>query len=98
MGWLIIRIEPQGNLGLPEKEREPPVEQLARRHALRQPEPRLVGEVLDRAGYVLGPIVGAETKPWPLTAVVYTSPRKDGYGRAGSQFWCWPVRRKEDGE
>ncbi|KKL52164.1 hypothetical protein LCGC14_2288230 [marine sediment metagenome] len=85
MGWTIVRLEHVGDAGV--------VAQYAKRSRLTDPRWAFVSELLSGRGYELGPIVGLTPKvDWPFAAYVYTSPRKDGYGRAGSQLHRWPVR------
>lgn len=95
MGYLIIRIEPCENDTKKEALKEPVIETIVRRARLGDTDYGLVGELLAKRGYELGPIVGGTTSKydWPLTAYVYTSQNRDGYGRAGSGLHRWPVRR-----
>ena len=92
MAWLIIRIEPKfetynrtaDGFAPPESV----VAQLHKRHANTDPTMTTIEELLNKSGFELGPMVGpcpkSEQGKWPLTAYIYVSPNKEGYGRGAS--------------
>lgn len=93
--WLIIRLQQAEDTDL--KNPVPPLAQFSVRQ--RADVGVTIGGVADELtdhGYELGPVVGARTtkQDWPITAIVYTSQRKDGVGRSGSQVHRWPVRER----
>ena len=99
MGWLIVRIEPNANLARKDRDKEPPVAALTKRHALRQPGLEVVQTLAAKHGFEVAlPIGKFKAADWPLTAVVYTSPNKDGVGRSGSQVCRWLARHTQGEE
>lgn len=98
--YLIARIEPIENLHVSERELKPCVVRLSERCT------RITGlgpmfsarKMLERNGFELcdrfAPM--AERKNWELVAFIYTSPNKEGKGRAGSALYRRAVRRIEE--
>lgn len=98
MNYLIIRIQRAEDETVPEAKRPPPILTLHKRCSRTRGYLNwdLIQRLLDPHGYELGMLVGLRTpkNEWPLTAITYESPNKDGIGRWNSQVTRWPVRKR----
>lgn len=96
MAYLIIHVEPMENDTLPEPEKKPIIAQFHKRSKGGSVDIEEAEELLNKHGFDLGPVVGAYVVlDYPLTAYVYKSDNKEGFGRSGSMLHRWPVRKVE---
>lgn len=95
MGYLIVRIEPWENERKHWRDCESVVEKWATRHALRDPLPAHLRDVLARRGYERAPRGGFKAEHYPYIAYCYTCRHRDGKGRCGSSLWRVRVRKRE---
>ena len=90
--YLIARIEPAANRYKPQRECEVPLQQVSVRRRSQRPLSRQeIASACAPNGVEVSPI-GAGWKDFDLLVLAYTSPRKDGVGRAGSQLFRLPAR------
>ena len=94
MAWLIIRV-----CGDRQGRSVSTFDVLKQRSKLCTPKTDDIAQLADKHGVEVhtSPSKQASHKEWPWSVIAYTSPSKDGIGRAGGQYVSRPARPKRRG-